>query len=420
MAVPLVILALGGAAWAKEEGATPAETAGAAIGERETLTGNWFGAGDALADAGISLSLSATQVFQFNLEGGLSTHRHAGRYAGSYDLELELDLERVAGLKGGTIYVAAEGSWSEGLDASSVGSLMGLNDDAGGDRAIDITEFWFEQALCDGKVVFRVGKIDLTGGFEHHGCPVAFDCNAFAGDETTQFLSSPLVNNPTIPFPENGLGAAVYVHLADWAYVAAGVADAQADARETGFNTAFSDEDYVVSIYEGGVTPVLRSANGPLQGVWRVGFWVDHPPKAYLDGSGSKRDDTGLYVSCDQMLWRETADPEDAQGLGWFARYGRADARLNEIRHFWSTGFQYQGLIRGRDDDVLGFGVARARLSGDAGYSARHETLYEFYYRAQVAPWLAVGPHVQHVVHPGGDSSVGDATVVGVRVQASF
>ena len=43
----------------------------------------------------------------------------------------------------------------------------------------------------------RFGKLDITGGFECRGCPVAFDGSAFANDPSGQFLNGALANNPT-------------------------------------------------------------------------------------------------------------------------------------------------------------------------------------------------------------------------------
>ena len=100
--------------------------------------------------------------------------------------------------------------------------------------------------------------------------PVAFDGSAYANDETTQFLSSALVNNSSIPFPDNGLGAIVYVEPLEGFYVAAGAADARADARETGFRTAFHREDYFLAIFETGFVPEVPSPNGRLPGAYRV------------------------------------------------------------------------------------------------------------------------------------------------------
>jgi len=388
--------------------------------ERDTLTNNWFGLGEKLEDIGLSVGLGATQVYQHNLRGGAGTHRRAGRYTGSYDLELNVDLEKLAGLPGASMYLLAEGSWSDGIDASSIGSLFGVNDDAGGDREIDVTELWYEQALLDGKLRIRAGKIDLTAGFECRGLPSAFDGNAYANDETAQFLNGALVNNPTIPFPDNGLGVMAHLQPLECWYLAAGVSDARADARQTGFRTTFHDEDYFFSIFETGVVRHLPSANGDLPGAYRVGFWYDPQPKDRFDGRGTRRDDMGLYMTVDQSIFKENDDAEDTQGLGVFARYGAARSDVNEIRHFWSTGAQYQGLISGRDDDVLGFGVARGHLSSRAGFTSSQETAMELYYNARITPWLNVSPSVQYIFSPGGDHDVDDAVIAGIRLQISF
>jgi len=388
--------------------------------ERETLTNDWFGLGRKLAKQGVSVNLGLTQVYQANLRGGMGTHRRSGRYAGSYDLELEFDTEKLFRLPGGSVFAHAEGSWSQGINASSVGSLFGVNDDAGGDRSIDVTELWYEQSLLGHKLRLRLGKLDLTGGFECRGCPVAFDGSAYANDETAQFLNGALVNNPSIPFPDNGLGVVAYLQPRKWWYVAAGVTDAQADARETGFNTAFHERSDFFSIFETGVVPHLPSRNGRLPGAYRIGLWYDPQPKERFDGRGVKRDDVGFYLGFDQMVLKENVDEEDRQGLGLFARYGLADSKVNEIKTFWSVGAQYQGLLPTRNDDVLGFGVAQGRLSRAAGFTASHETAMELYYNAQITPWLSVSPSVQYVLNPGGERHVDDAVVAGVRLQISF
>jgi len=388
--------------------------------ERETLTNDWFGLGERLSSRGITAGLSLTQVYQLNLKGGLSTHRRAGRYAGSYDLELEFDLQKLLNLAGASIYISAEGSFSDGLDGSSVGSIFGLNADAAGDRSIDLTQFYYEQALLGERLRIRVGKLDLSGGFDCRGCPVAFDCNAFANDETAQFLNGALVNNPTIPFPDNGLGIVAYLEPLDGFYLAAGVADAQADKRETGLNTTFHDEDYFFSIFEMGIAPQIPSRNGPLQGTYRIGFWYDPQDKDYLDGSGTKRDDVGLYLSFDQMIRRESDRADDDQGLGVFARYGLADEDVNEVKCFWSLGAQYKGLIPSRDNDVLGLGAAQGSLSEAAGLSSWNETVLESYYNIEITPWLHISPSVQYIANPSAGETKDDAVVVGFRAQMSF
>jgi len=390
------------------------------IFRRKTLTDDWFGLGGRLAEKGVLLDMGLTQVWQANLRGGIGTHRRSGRYAGSYDLELELDTEKLFGVPGGGFFCLAEGSWSEGVDASPAGGVFGLNDDAAGDRSVDVSELWYEQGFGDGRLRFRLGKLDLTGGFECRGCPVAFDASAYANDETAQFLNSALVNNPTIPFPENGLGLAGYFQLRQRWYAAAGLADARADARETGFNTAFHGRSDFFGICETGVVPHFQSRKGRLPGAYRVGLWYDPRPKHHLDGQGIKRDDAGFYVSCDQMVFKENTGEQDSQGLGLFARYGSADAQVNEIESFWSVGAQFKGMIPARDDDVLGFGAAQGRLNRAAGFTAGGETAMELYYNCRVTPWMSLAPSVQYVFNPAGRRDAQDAVVIGARLQMSF
>ena len=392
--------------------------------ERDTITDNWFGLGRKLEADGIAVGLTLTQIYQVNVRGGLATHRRAGRYTGSWDLELEADpakLLRLPALAGGTLHLVAEGSWSNGIDDSSISSLFGANDDDAGNRSIDLTELWYEHELLDGKARVRAGKIDLTGGFQCRGRAASFDGNTFANDETAQFLNGALVNNPTIPFPDNGLGAMLYVEPIEGFYLSVGAADANADARETGFNTVFTGEDRFLSMYEAGITPSLPSANGPLDGAYRIGFWLDSGPVERMNQDGAERDNMGLYLSLDQMFWKENADADDgAQGLGGFFRYGMGDSETNEIKAFYSAGVQYQGLLPGRDDDVLAAGFATGTLSAQAGHSADTETVIETYYSIRVTPWLTLAPSLQVIFHPGGQRDVHDAVVLGFRCQMSF
>ena len=386
--------------------------------KRDTLTDNWFGLGEQLSEQGLTVSLGLTVISQFNHRGGISTHRKAGRFTGSWDLEFEADMEELLGITGGLMYMSVEGSWSDGIDGPSVGSVFGVNGDAAGDDEIAITQLYYDQSLLGGTLIIRVGKLDLSGGFQYRGYPLAFDGNAFANDETAQFLNSALVNNPTIPFPQNGLGAVVYYNPIEWWYIAAGVSDAQAVFDQTGFNTAFHDEDYFFYIAESGVSPLISSANGPLQGAYRAGVWYDPQKKTQYSGGSDKRNDVGFYISADQMVYNENND-QDGQGLGLFARYGYAHSDVNPITNFWSIGAQYQGLIPGRDNDVLGAGIASGKLVQDAGFTEHNETAAEVYYNSQITPWLHITQSAQYICTPG-DSAEASALAFALRVQLTF
>ena len=389
------------------------------IVDRDTLTDNWFSLGESLDKKGLRIGLNLTEIYQINTHGGLATDRRKGRESGSYNLEIEVDFEELISLPGGSAYMLTEGSWSGGVDAVSVGSIFGVNDDAAGSRTADVTQLYYQQNLFDEKLRIRVGKIDLTGCFECRGCPGSFDGNTFANDETAQFMNAALVNNPTVPFPQEGLAAVLHVQPDDWWYLSAGIADAQADARETGLATTFHDEDYFFSIIEVGVTPEIKAPNGPLRGTVRVGLWYDPQDKTRSSGS-TKRDDAGVYLSADQVVMKENDDRADTQGLGVFGRLGYADHDVSAVRCFWCAGAQYQGLLPTRDDDVVAFGMAQGRLTKSAGFTETNETVTEVYYNAAVTGWLSISPSVQYVVNPGGVNTVKDAVIFGLRAQIAF
>ncbi len=394
--------------------------------EQDSLTNGFWGVNEVLEPAGVEFAFSLTNIYQQNARGGTSTSRRQGRFSGSYDFEMSADLERLFGAEGAELYMLAEGTWSRGsIDDTSVGSAFGVNGDFASREAFNIIEFWVQQSFFDDTLQLRIGKLDMTGTFDCRGCPVSFDGNMYANDENTQFLNSALVNNPTIPFPDYGLGAILHWNPIEVWYLSVGAADSQADKRETGFNTAFHNEDYFVYVTETGITPRFDSPDGPLQGAYRVGLWYSPEPRANsqdAENGRAWRDDTGLYLSFDQLLAKENSDPDDTQGLGAFFRYGYVDDKTNDIPDFYSFGIQYEGLFEGRDADVLGIGYARGFFSDRASsiYRDDYESVIETYYNARITQWLNLSPSIQYVANPGGTGNTKDAVVLGLRATMIF
>ena len=379
---------------------------------------------NAMSSSGLTVGFTSINFYQQNMRGGVSTNDKRGRFSGSNTIEIAADFERLFGLEGIGFYAAADSLWSRsgGIDGASVGSSFGVNGNEGGSRALDVTQLWFEGAVLDGDLRIRAGKMDIAGGFECGGQTVAFDTGTYAGDNSTQFINGGLGGNAIIPFPDEGIGAAFFYNPGDTWYAAFGVVDAQADNRETGFNTAMTDEDYFFYIFETGITPQIESSKGPLSGAYRVGLWVDGQDKTRFSNDNNYRDDKGVYLSCDQMICKENDGAEDSQGLGAFFRWGYANSDLNEMGSFWSFGFSYQGLFDGRDDDLFGIGMAHGVYSDQAaaGFTENAETAYEVYYNATVNDNLSISPSLQYIVDPGGTNAASDALVLGVRAVVAF
>jgi porin len=175
---------------------------------------------------------------------------------------------------------------------------------------------------------------------------------------------------------------------------------------------------------------MLPSESGSLLGTYRFGVFYDPRtrPVFVRRRKGDDRplpresDDVGFYLSFDQMLYRES--PEDSQGLGVFARYGIRHGDVNRISQFWSVGAQYQGFLRNRDSDVLGFGAYSVHASDQYqrafGSDFSRETGFELYYKFQITPWLTLTPDVQYIVNPSGLRNASDSIVMGFRARVSM
>ena len=62
---------------------------------------------------------------------------------------------------------------------------------------VNVREAWLRTELFSQKLALSAGRLDLTN---------YFDRNVVANDETTQFVSDALVNNPVLVLPTNGTG----------------------------------------------------------------------------------------------------------------------------------------------------------------------------------------------------------------------
>jgi hypothetical protein len=65
---------------------------------------------------------------------------------------------------------------------------------------LNLREAWLRTELFSNKLALTAGRLDLTNYFDH---------NIAANDETSQFISDALVNNPALGLAENGAGLSV-------------------------------------------------------------------------------------------------------------------------------------------------------------------------------------------------------------------
>jgi len=146
-----------------------------------------------------------------------------------------------------------------------------------------------------------------------------------------------------------------------------------------------------------------------------IGVWHN---SAKLTASDPRRSETvsgqtGAYAIL------EGAVPGLDRTRGWL-RLGLVEPKASNLSQYFGAGLVRQGAFSGRPDDLLGLAIAHARLSSGLHQTDERlglaETALELTYAIPLSDRLAIQPDLQYIIHPGGDRTLDDALVIGVRM----
>ena len=362
-----------------------------------------------------------------NAHGGLRT-KDATRYRGNLDMVLSFDLESIAGMTGGTFFLYGQQGHGDGLTEDFVGDYQTVSNIDARDL-MQVSEYWWLQSLGDGLVTFKVGKQDANADF----CAL---------DTTASFIGSSFGLVPTVPlptFPDPAVGSAMYVAPSETWWFGLAMFDGASDGRTWGWSN-LGDEG---SLTVGEVIYRPAFADGLLPGAYHFGAWYHSAEVTNIATEESHAGNHGVYALAEQMVWRESCDPEDDQGLSLFGQFGWAPPEYNMVTEYYGGGMLYKGLIDCRDNDYVGLGVAHACFTSEMltplsmsfqttfrsqshtlispqgmGDSEMSETAIELFYLYEATPWLTLQPDLQYIASPSGTGR--DALVVGLRFQMTL
>ena len=252
---------------------------------------------------------------------------------------------------------------------------------------LNLREAWLRTELFSQRLAITAGRLDLTNYFDH---------NIAANDETSQFLSDALVNNPALGLSTNGAGLSIVFDPKSGLNFKIGLQQSNPDAN------SLSDSIYTLAE----IGYLMRPFNLP-EGNYRFWYRTDNDT-ASTGGSGYR---TGFGTSIDQKL---------RQGITLFARYGAAQAAVKRDQYY-SGGIQFDNGLGFYPGDAWGIGYAQSDLRESIPETGvRKERLVEGYYRLNIAERLNLSFHVQHFLELlDGGGKLG-YLVPGVRLQASF
>nr|WP_255607500.1 carbohydrate porin [Ancylobacter sp. Lp-2] len=408
---------------------------------RSTLTGDWGGARKTLEERGVTITLTQTSDFLGNPSGGI---RQGAAYDGVFMPELDVDLEKLMGWKGGSFHVAAYAIQGHGLSQYDIGNLLTVTSVEASDGGY-LGELWFQQSLLDDALAVKVGRILADQNF------VISETAGVFVNSTFGFPGSFAVDMPGGgPAYPNAIPGVQIIVKPDTAWtMQAAIFEGDPDAKTFSASGVFAIAELTYAYTPG-------KNRHALAGTYKIGAWYNSESFDDLAmasngvslasplSSGTPMSEEGnyaFYVVVDQSLWSEPG--ADGQGLSGFARATvTPQADRNQINWYVDFGLAYTGLLPGRDSDILGVGFAYAHVSGSVADLARatdaysgvvgpvpdYEAVLEVTYQAAVMPWLSVQPFFQYIFHPGGHaadpdnpvSAIKNASVIGLRMAVTL
>jgi porin len=410
----------------------------------ETLTGDWHGARTALYRQGANLEASYKLDLVRNAAGGLAA---GTRVQGMLEVKLKLDGDKLIGWPDSSAYLHLLGNLGGKPNASLVGSFMGINNAEVAVNSVKLFHAWVQKAFWDNKASVLAGLYPIDSEFYLTDASAVFLHPALGiGAE----VAAQRPHGPSI-FPASALGLRLRVQPDPTLYAQIAVTDGvpgdPADPRGT--HIRLQPGDGVMLIAEFGYRPgeahhvdepvgpekyipatPQRKREETLEPIdkFALGFYRYNPKADDLTdtdpvtGAPLRRTAYGAYVLAEHTLYYEADAP--TQGLAAFVRYGRTDGNVSPLNYAISAGCIYTGLLPGRDEDVFGLALIRARAAEKFRQVnaplEESEVAVELTYRARMTPWLVVQPTLQHVIHPGFDPTLGNAWIATLRIEVAL
>lgn len=264
-----------------------------------------------------------------------------------------------------------------------IANNSGLNSDSAryeeDERDVNIREAWLRTELFKQTLVLSGGMLDLTN---------YFDNNMAANDETTQFITDTLVNNPFLTPPTNGGGLVAIYDPKMGFTLKAGV------QRGETASTNFTNNTY--SIFE---ASYLANFSFIPQGNYRAWYRIN---------DDTKRENMAWGISIDQQLTR---------AITVFARFGQqfTSNEYDRDDFFYSGGVDFKTPFTFYLQDSWGLGYERSDMA-----IGEKEDLLEVYYNLALTDNIQTSLHVQYLINSdvGGENK--SYVIPGIRVQITY
>jgi len=394
---------------------------------REHLLGDWYGTRTWLEDRGITPTLTFVTDSLGNPSGG---GEQGFTTANNVGLDLNIDLEKLGVLEGGSFLFSMSYRFGGSLSANYIHNVFTVQQVFGGET-FRVVNLAYLQKLLDDRVELRLGRIGAGDDFLVSPYNYVFVQNGFDGNPVGIFFNSPGMT----AYPNDTWGALVKVRPTARTYIMGGVYNGDPSIRDnSNHGVDFSMDGPLFAIAEIAYQPNSLPGDHGLLGNYKAGFWHDNSRFSDFNTGEFERGNWGFYTLFDQVLVR-FGEQGRHRGFGIAGSFlVSPDPSISQMPYFFTCALVTRGIFPSRPRDVVGLGVVFGHFSNDLQDSQRqaqqlnpdvgvqqYETVIELTYRvALLNSALYLQPDLQYIIRPGGTGRLPDALALGAQVAVNF
>jgi porin len=400
---------------------------------RDHFWGDWCGLLPTLQEVGITPTLTYVTDIAGNLTGGKN---QGAAYSDNIGLNLLFDLDKLAGIEGGSFLLSMSQRDGSSLSRTHVGNVFTIQQDYGGE-SFKIIDAAYQQKLLNDRVELRVGRLAAGDDFLVSKYDYLFMQNAFDGNPVGIFFNSPGMT----AYPNSTWGALLKVLPTPRTYIMGGIYNGDPTIHaDRHYGVDLSMRAPVFAIGEMGYRCNGLPGDTQYLGDYKAGFWyddnlyTDYQTLGYARASTEGRGNWGVYGLFDQVVL-PFGQIDSNRGLGIFGSVlVSPDQSVSQMPYFFTAGLACRGIFASRPTDTAACGLVYGDFSGDLRQAEEreaalgqpvgaqgHETAMELLYRFNFdRRSLFLQPDLQYIFRPGGTGKIPDALVAGCQVGINF
>jgi len=378
-----------------------------------------------LAEKGFTI---ATDYLQYVLGNPIGQKR-AIVHTEQFSADFNWNLEKAYGIPGLELHLGMLIVSGKNLETAT-GSTFPLTLLYGG-RTFLVNNLYLKQTSTDGKIAFKVGRIQSGDDFLTSPLHLKFLSLAFDAQIAMY------INTPASGYPYATWGAFFSSNVSNFIQLNFGVYKANKASFQNkyhGLDLSFDSQGGAEFIFESVYKINQHPFSRGLASTFKLGaFYFSGTTNRFI--TGDRNGNYGAYFSYDQKIYRPHHQLK-SRGLSSFLTLLFFPKDRNTFEFYTTAGLVYEGLFSSRPKDTTAFAIARGSYSsvlrsqqrvaqegnatGPYGNQPQtYEMLLELNHWFYIKPWFNVTPAVQYVIKPQGMKTA-NAFIMNLQIDTRF